>query len=126
MTEIQKLYAQIPGNTCKPGCHACCINSIQMSREERERMGGYPYVDKCPHIVPEGCSAYPNRAFLCRLYGVSELFPCDDCVPERLLTAQETMELVHRYLELCRQSDGLPDNSPDAALSVDLSLPDTL
>ena len=119
MTEIQKLYDKIPGNTCKPGCYACCINSIQMAREERERMGGYDWCGQCPHITAEGCTAYLNRAFICRLYGVSELLPCEDCVPERLLIAEETRELVHRYLALCRAENEGSGTSAECAQAAD-------
>ena len=121
MTEIQKLYNKIPGNTCKPGCFDCCINSIQMAEEERLRMGGYDWEGRCPHITEKGCSAYPNRAFICRLYGVSELFPCSGCVPERLLTADETRELVHLYLEACRkerEASGTEQKAPPESGTV--------
>ncbi len=104
-TAIQRLYEEIPASRCKPGCHACCRNSVQMAAEERERMGGYVYDGLCGHLCGGVCAVYEDRPFVCRLYGASELLVCEDCVPERYLSAEETRRLVHRYTRLCAEQE---------------------
>lgn len=98
--KLEELYAKIPGSQCPEGCSDCCKNSIQMTDEERRRMGGYTYEGECPYRTPHGCTAYQNRPFVCRIYGVSELLTCSKCKPSRLLSPEETNELVHIYCQM--------------------------
>ncbi len=100
MTDIQKLYEKIPRSSCRDKCFRCCINSIQAAEEEIERMGGYEYIDRCPHLIENGCSVYQNRPFICRLYGTSSLLSCEDCTAEYILNDQETRILLREYLKL--------------------------
>ena len=99
-TEIQKLYERIPASHCPNGCARCCINSVQMAREERARMGGYVYTDRCPYLTGSRCGVYADRPLVCRIYGASALLQCGDCVPERLLTEEETLALLRQYNRL--------------------------
>lgn len=68
-------------------------------------MGGYAYDGQCGHLRGGICTVYENRPFVCRLYGASELLICEDCTPDRYLTAEETRLLVHRYAELCAEQE---------------------
>lgn len=104
-TAISALYDKIPKSVCKTGCVKCCINSIQLAPEELERIGGYDYIDRCPHLCEKGCGCYADRPFICRLYGSSELLKCDGCIPERLLTEEETKAIIHEYLTLKSQQE---------------------
>ena len=106
-TEIQKLYDKIPSFSCKKGCVDCCDNYIQFAPEEEERAGGFPYTERmCPHIKDGGCSVYPDRAFICRIYGASEIMPCPHgYAPEKPLTETETRALLREYLALKKEQE---------------------
>lgn len=100
--EMQRLYEKIPKSKCKAGCFSCCINSVQMTSEELEKIGGYTYIDRCPHLsLSEGkCTVYEHRPMVCRLYGTSELLKCENCVPEKFLDEEETREILREYLKM--------------------------
>ena len=100
MTEIKKLYESIPKSTCKEGCSKCCKDMIQVTKEESENMGGYKWVGQCIFLVENRCSIHENRAFICRLFGTSELMKCQDCIPERFLSEKETKDLINKYVKL--------------------------
>lgn len=106
-TAIQKLYDKIPSFRCKEGCVACCDNHIQFAPEEEKRAGGFEYTERmCPHIKDGGCSVYENRAFICRIYGASEIMPCPyGCKPENPLTEEETRALLREYLALKKEQE---------------------
>ena len=95
--EIKKLYEMIPASVCDENCSKCCKDMIQFSPSEEENMGGYEWNGKCTHLRGGKCSVYDRRAFVCRLYGTSELFRCEGCTPERYLSESETMELLRLY-----------------------------
>lgn len=95
-----ELYGRIPETKCKEGCHKCCSNIIQFTPSEERMMGGYSWDGKCGHLQDGKCSTYENRPFVCRLYGASELLVCEDCVPERLLSEDETLAIVREYNEI--------------------------
>lgn len=97
--EIREIYKKIPGSRCKAGCFKCCINVIQFSPSEFADMGSYANNGMCSHFVNGKCDIYEVRPFVCRIYGTSELFECEDCIPDRYLTAEETAKLVHLYRE---------------------------
>lgn len=100
MTEIEKLYDEIPPSFCDANCSKCCTNMIQFAPSEEAAIGGYDYKGVCPHLKDGKCSVYTKRPFICRLYGTSEMFVCEGCTPERYLTDEETATLVHRYVAL--------------------------
>ncbi len=100
--ELSEIYKQIPRSTCKEGCSDCCTNMIQVTAEERDRMGGYEWDGQCVHLKDGKCSVYENRAFVCRIFGTSELMKCEGCTPERYLTEEETGLLVHEYAKIIR------------------------
>lgn len=62
-------------------------------------MGGYMYDGVCPHLVDGGCSVYEARPMVCRLFGVSEIMPCEDCKPDHSLSAADTESLLREYLD---------------------------
>ena len=98
--EILKLYTQIPTSKCNGNCAKCCTNMIQFAPSEGKKMGGYKWDGKCSHLVDGKCSIYENRPLICRVYGVSELFRCEECKPDNILSESETLELIHKYVEI--------------------------
>ena len=68
-----------------------------MSPSEEKNMGGYVWKGQCNHLCETGCSIYEKRALVCRLFGTSEIFQCENCKPERYLSEDETLEIIHEY-----------------------------
>ena len=101
----KELYFKIPQSQCKKGCYKCCVNMIQYTPSEFKAVGGYEFKEKCSHLKDGKCTVYENRPFVCRIYGASELFKCEDCVPERMLSEEETLELVHQYVQLKKKEE---------------------
>jgi hypothetical protein len=101
-TPIQELYDKIPSFTCREGCYDCCDNQIQFAPEEEARVGGFNYTERlCPHVKEGRCSVHQNRAFICRIYGSSEIMPCPHGYgPEKPLTAEETRALFREYVRI--------------------------
>ncbi|SFM59789.1 YkgJ family cysteine cluster protein [Thermodesulforhabdus norvegica] len=108
--EIDDLYAMIPRVPCPPGCITCCENFGVPSRTpvEDERIKAYlkekgmsvkeATGTRCPYVTERGCSIYPVRPFICRLYGTSPNYMCiENYRPERLLSLEEEEELLHLY-----------------------------
>lgn len=108
--EIDDLYAMIPRVPCPAGCITCCKNFGIPSRSmiEDERIGkflkeqGMSYKEAsgmtCPYVTETGCSIYPVRPFICRLYGTSPNYICiENYRPEMLLAPEEEEELFHLY-----------------------------
>ncbi|MGI6202202.1 MAG: YkgJ family cysteine cluster protein [Eubacteriales bacterium] len=111
MREIRELYKRIPASKCKDGCDRCCHNIIQFTPSEEAMMGGYRWDGQCPHLKEGKCAVYDNRPLVCRIYGTSELFQCKDCTPERLLSEEETLEIMREYnrirdFQLKKQREG--------------------
>ena len=102
ITEIQELYKKIPKSKCEKDCAKCCYDLIQVSKEESKRMGGYAWNGKCIHLIDNQCSVHEKRAFICRLYGTSEILRCSGCEPEYYLSESETKAIVNEYLKLMR------------------------
>ena len=109
MATIEELYKKIPSSTCKNGCFECCTNMIQFSPSEAKRVGKYEYNGRCPYLINSRCSIYEKRPFVCRIYGASNLLKCNDCVPERYLTEEETNELVHEYMVIKKKEEAEKD-----------------
>ena len=78
---------------------------IQFTPGELKLMKGYEYDGVCSHLKDGKCSVYENRPFVCRIYGTSVLFKCEDCVPERFLGEEETSALVHQYIQLKKKEE---------------------
>ena len=70
---------------------------IQFSLSEETQMGGYDWIGQCNHVCSDGCLIYEKRPFVCRLFGTSEMLRCEGCKPERYLSEEETIKLVHEY-----------------------------
>ena len=108
--KITDLYELIPDFICTPGCHECCrsfgvpsrtqIEDERIKRFLREHQMpvGEAKGSTCPYLVEEGCSIYPVRPFICRLYGTSPNYKCKmDVAPLRLLHEDEEVEIFHLY-----------------------------
>lgn len=122
---LAELYARVPPVACKGLCHgACCF--VQASGREsqlldqatgrklgtvdaaapggagtqRDRHGRLLARYRCTMLTDHGtCGAYAQRPMICRLYGVAEGMECEHgCQPERLLSVEETLELLQDSL----------------------------
>jgi hypothetical protein len=111
--EIEDLYDLIPGFQCTAGCTECCRTIGVPSRTEVEnrRIEGYLKAhgmrpkqahsrgNCCPYVSKKGCTIYPVRPLICRLYGTSPNYLCRLGVrPVRLLHEDEEADLFHLYL----------------------------
>ncbi|MFP3870077.1 MAG: YkgJ family cysteine cluster protein [Syntrophobacteria bacterium] len=110
--EIDDLYQLIPDFICTPGCHECCrsfgVPSRTRVEDKRIRdflrkhsmLPGEAHGNTCPYLTEQGCSIYPVRPLICRLYGTSPSYPCIAGVrPLRLLHEDEEAEIFHLYRE---------------------------
>jgi Fe-S-cluster containining protein len=108
--EIEDLYNLIPDFICTPGCRECCKNFGVPSRTqvEDERVKAFLREHKmqpgqakggtCPYLNQEGCSIYPVRPLICRLYGTSPNYMCTmDVAPIRFLHEDEEAEIFYLY-----------------------------
>ncbi|MBW1982404.1 MAG: YkgJ family cysteine cluster protein [Deltaproteobacteria bacterium] len=108
--ELDDLYQLIPDFMCTPGCHECCrsFGVPSQTKAEAERIkqfllerGRKPQPAQgttCPYLTEEGCSIYPVRPLICRLYGTSVNYLCKEGVkPLRLLHEDEEAEIFHLY-----------------------------
>jgi len=112
--DIEDIYELIPDLACTAGCYECCKNFGVPSRTrvEDERIKEFlqehsmrpreaegnacPYLDEDLHAG--GCSIYPVRPFICRLYGTSQNYLCKmEVRPVRLLHQDEEEEVFHLY-----------------------------
>lgn len=108
-TAIQKLYDRIPSFHCKEGCTRCCDNWVQAAPEEIVRCGEFDFSDQreCPKLSENnGCTVYPDRPFICRIFASSEAMPCPyGYGPDKPLTREETTELLKEYLRLKQEQE---------------------
>jgi Fe-S-cluster containining protein len=109
--DIDDLCRLIPEFLCTPGCHECCRRfgvpsrtqveeeRIQRFTAERGMAAGQARGTTCPYLVVGlGCSIYPVRPLICRIYGTSPTYRCVMGVsPLRLLHEDEEVEIFHRY-----------------------------
>jgi len=109
--DVEDLYRLIPDFLCTSGCHECCRRfggpsrtrveeeCIQLFMAERGMATVEAQGTTCPHLViGRGCSIYPVRPFICRLYGTSPTYRCVMGVsPMRLLHEDEEAEIFHLY-----------------------------
>ena len=107
---IEDLYSLIPDLLCPGGCSACCrvFGIPSQTRMETQRINAYLAAagrrkkpargTTCPYVSSRGCTIYPVRPFICRLYGASPDYPCREGVrPLRLLHEDEEAELWQLY-----------------------------
>ncbi len=95
--EIQELYKKIPTSICQSECSKCCKDNIQFSPSEEKNMGGYEWNGQCVHLQDGRCTIYDKRPFVCRIFGASEILSCENCKPERYLSQEETVKIIHAY-----------------------------
>lgn len=108
--DIEDIYNLIPDFQCADGCRECCKNFGVPSRTkvEDERVKaflqknsmkpGMAHGNTCPYLNETGCSIYPVRPLICRLYGTSPNYRCIMKVaPLRLLHEDEEAEIFHLY-----------------------------
>ena len=112
--DIDDLYQLIPEFICSEGCYECCKNFGVPSRTkvEDERLEkflrdngmepGEARGHTCPYLdetLPEGgCSIYPVRPLICRLYGTSPSYLCKMGIrPARPLEGDEEEEIFYLY-----------------------------
>ena len=101
------IYAAVPKLACKGKCQASCGPIMASDFEVRhfEEKTGRPFPDlltvlrgdlSCPYLSPiGGCEVYQYRPLICRLWGVVPGMPCPyGCVPERILTEDQSRELL--------------------------------
>lgn len=109
--EIQDLYQLIPQMICIPNCVECCTEFGIPSRTKVEDMYIKAFLEehkmvikpasgtKCPYVTENGCSIYPVRPLICRLYGTSKNYPCKKGVlPISPLDEDQEAEIMHLYL----------------------------
>lgn len=108
--DIHDIYNLIPDFMCTNGCHECCQNFgvPSRTRTEGERIKAYlkknamkpvkAQGNTCPHLNKSGCTIYPVRPLICRLYGTSPNYRCKMKVaPLRLLHEDEEAEIFQLY-----------------------------
>ena len=108
--DIEDIYNLIPDFMCTQGCHECCRNLGVPSRTriEDERINaffqehamkpGKAHHGTCPYLNEAGCTIYPVRPLICRLYGTSPNYRCImEVAPLRLLHEDEEAEIFHLY-----------------------------
>lgn len=103
----EEIYAKLPQTRCSSSCCKCCSDIIQFSRSEEAAMGGYKWDGKCSHLVEGKCAVYENRPFVCRLFGASVLLKCDGCICDEPLGEDETRALIHEYIRMKKDEEGL-------------------
>ncbi len=107
---IEDLYDLIPDFICTAGCYECCENFGVPSRTrvEDERVKaflrknsmqlGEAIGNTCPYLNETGCSIYPARPLICRLYGTSANYRCKmEVAPLRMLHEDEEADIFHFY-----------------------------
>jgi len=112
--DIEDLYELIPEFICSESCYECCKNFGVPSRtklederlkkflEDNGMQPGEACGQTCPYLdetLPEGgCSIYPVRPLICRLYGTSPNYLCKMGIrPVRPLGEDEEEEIFHLY-----------------------------
>ena len=112
--DIEDIYELIPDMICTEGCYQCCKNFGVPSRTkvEDERIKEFlrehsmqlgeaqghtcPYLDES--LAIGGCSIYPVRPLICRLYGTSPNYLCKVGVrPVNLLQEDQEEEIFYLY-----------------------------
>lgn len=108
--DIEDLYNLVPDVACTPGCIECCRNFGVPSRTKVEdqrlkaflrasgRELGEARGNTCPYVSEKGCTVYPVRPLICRLFGTSPNYMCHmGVMPVRLLHEDEEEEIFQLY-----------------------------
>jgi Fe-S-cluster containining protein len=112
--DIDDLYDLIPKLMCTEGCYECCKNfgvpsrtkvedeTIKTFLREHSMQPGEAKGHTCPYLDESlsegGCSIYPVRPLICRLYGTSPNYLCKMGVePLRFLHEDEEEEIFYLY-----------------------------
>ena len=108
--KIQDLYALIPEVHCLPDCTACCQDFGVPSQTKIETRRIKRFLQKngmifkraegttCPYVSDRGCTIYPVRPFICRLFGAAPNLQCHlGARPFTLLHEDEEEEIWHLY-----------------------------
>ncbi|HHM9105863.1 TPA: YkgJ family cysteine cluster protein [Pseudomonas aeruginosa] len=103
--QIDQLRLQIPGFTCKPGCHDCC-GPVTASSEEMARLPVKSEAEhdaalaewNCVHLGPNGCEAYEERPLICRLFGTTPNLPCPEGRGPEVPVAEQVERQVHALI----------------------------
>ncbi len=107
---LEDLYELIPDFICTAGCHTCCQDfgvpsrtqaedkRIKVFLKKKSMQSGKAQGNTCPYLNESGCSIYPVRPLICRLYGTSVNYRCiKNVAPIRLLHEDEETEIFHLY-----------------------------
>jgi uncharacterized protein len=108
--DIEDVYSLLPEFQCIPGCIECCQNFgvASRTRVEDERIREYlraqgrepllMHGTTCPYVSQQGCTIYPVRPLICRLYGTSPNYQCImGAKPMRLLHEDEEVDIFNYY-----------------------------
>lgn len=142
---LDAVYAQVPTIECRGDCADTCTRfpTVRPERRRVEAASGIEFPEyhegdrergplpPCPLLTWAGqCSVHPIRPLLCRLWGVSELFPCNyGCRVDggHLLGVKETYALLgdvyevagnHREAARMRMILDVPDEQVAAQKSL--------
>jgi Fe-S-cluster containining protein len=107
---IRDLYALLPDFSCLEGCTACCRSFGVPSQTKIETRRIRKYLKEnglifkaaegttCPYVSDRGCTIYPVRPFICRLFGAAPNLLCPmGARPLILLHEDEEEEVWHLY-----------------------------
>lgn len=116
---LDRLYSQVPTFKCIDGCGDCC-GMVPWAPEEfarvKDRLPPGTEVlefESCPMPVrtgttecaffDHGCSVYPDRPFMCRLFGTARdhRMTCPHgCASERQISREQARGMTNRYKRL--------------------------
>lgn len=108
--QLNKLYKQIPGVNCKPGCTDCCGPAPFSDKEwgklprkfRRRKPANEPAV--CRFKKEKGCMIYEYRPTMCRLFGAVDgcLLKCSHGArAEHPLSNKEAQQIIINAGEPC-------------------------
>jgi len=109
---LQEFYNQIPSMVCKPGCSDCC-GPVPFCKDEWDAVADKRPATSlnCPYICKTGCAIYPNRPFMCRLFGTLS-DPKMRCphgyAPAQLIPEGKARLLLAEYLKLYNGAENNP------------------
>jgi uncharacterized protein len=107
--DIEDVYSLLPDFKCDPGCIECCRNFGVASRtlvednrirEYLRGQGREPLPTRgttCPYVSEQGCTIYPVRPLICRLYGTSPSYQCIMGVKPLILLHEDEEADIFQY-----------------------------
>ena len=110
-TRHRALYREIPTMRCVPGCSSCC-GPAPLSPWEADRLGvpgaavtpTHPGTAVCAFLADGRCTVYARRPFSCRLYGTTDVAPCERGRrpdPAVVVSVVRAIELTRRFEAGC-------------------------